>query len=129
MLAYIVLAASITGIGMRFLVRGVKPILAIVIITFALNTFFTSTGNTLWQWNFIRVTDVGLKNAAFMAIRLMLLVLGTQILTLTTSPIALTDGLERMMRPLAKIPFSGARAGHADVHRAALCAHAIGRSG
>lgn len=104
-LAYIVLAASITGIGMRFLVRGVKPILAIVIITFALNTFFTSTGNTLWQWNFIRVTDVGLKNAAFMAIRLMLLVLGTQILTLTTSPIALTDGLERMMRPLAKIHF------------------------
>ena len=75
-LAYIVLAASITGIGMRFLVRGVKPILAIVIITFALNTFFTSTGNTLWQGNFIRVTDVGLKNAAFMAIRLMLLVLG-----------------------------------------------------
>ena len=103
--AYIFMAASITGFGIRFLVRGIKPILTIVGITFFLNMFFTSGGEALIEWKFIRITDVGLKNAAYMAIRLVLLVLGTQLLTLTTSPIALTDGIERLFHPLAKIGF------------------------
>ena len=103
--AYIFMAASITELGMRFLVRGIKPILTIVAITFFLNMFFTSGGEALIEWKFIRVTDIGVKNAAYMAIRLILLVLGTQILTLTTSPIALTDGIERLFHPLTKIGF------------------------
>lgn len=97
--------AALSRIDVRFMIKGLKPVFYVILFTFVLNLFFTSGGETLFAWKFIRVTDQGLKSAGFMALRLVLLILGTQLLTLTTSPIALTDGLESLLKPLARIGF------------------------
>ena len=97
--------AALSRIDVKFMVKGLKPVFFVIIFTFVLNLFFTSGGNTLFAWRFIKITDQGLKSAGFMALRLVLLILGTQLLTLTTSPIALTDGIESLLKPLSKIGF------------------------
>ena len=89
----------------KFLFRGLKPILFIVIFTFVLNLFFQTGGKVLFRLWVLRVTDQGLRMAGFMAVRLILLVVCSQLLTLTTSPISLTDGLESLFRPLEVIHF------------------------
>ena len=95
----------ISRIGVKFIVKGLKPIMFIVIFTFVINMFFTANGNALVRWRFITITDAGLRSAFFMATRLILLVMTTQLLTLTTSSLALTDGLEALLKPLSKIGF------------------------
>ena len=87
------------------LAKGIKPILFIILLTFFLNVFFAAGEDVIFAWKFITVSWTGVKMAIYMALRLILLVLGTQLLTLTTSPIALTDGLERLFRPMSRIGF------------------------
>jgi energy-coupling factor transport system permease protein len=77
----------------------------ILIFTFVLNIFLTRGGTELFSFWIITVTAEGIRQAIFLALRLAFLVMGTSILTLTTSPIALTDGLERLMSPLRVIRF------------------------
>mgnify|MGYP001631027169 CR=1 FL=1 len=103
--AFVLGAALLSRIDLKYMAKGLKPIFLIIVLTFVLNVFFAAGGNVIFQWGFLRVTDEGLKMAVLMALRLALLVFGTQLLTLTTSPIALTDGLESLMRPLSKIGF------------------------
>lgn len=103
--AFVLLAALSTGIHLKFLMRGLKPILFIIMFTFVLNLFFNTDGDIIVKLAFIRITTGGLRMSAFMAIRLILLVMSSQLLTLTTSPISLTDGLESLMNPLKKIKF------------------------
>ena len=103
--AFVLTCAASTGIHLKFLVRGLKPIMFIIIFTFVLNLFFQTGGNVLVSFWIIRITDSGLRMASFMAVRLILLVVSSQLLTLTTSPIALTDGLESLFRPLEVIHF------------------------
>ena len=98
-------AIAVSRIGVKFIVKGLKPILFIVVFTFVINMFFTTGGTELFHWRFIHVTDTGVKSATFMALRLVLLVITSQLLTLTTSSIALTDGLEALLKPLSKIGF------------------------
>ena len=94
--------ARIARIPIRLLINGVKGILFIIMLTALVNLFMTP-GNVLWQWHFIKITSEGIYRSAFMAIRLMLLILGSTLLTLTTKPLALTDGLERLFSPFRKI--------------------------
>lgn len=104
-LAFILCIMLSSGIALKFLIRGLKPILFIVGFTFVLNVFFQPGGNEIFRLGFLRITDEGLRMAFFLAARLILLVVCSQLLTLTTSPIALTDGLESLMRPLKRIHF------------------------
>ena len=103
--AFVLICAATTGIHLKFLIRGLKPLMFIIIFTFVLNLFFQTGGNVLVQVGFLRITDSGLRMASFMALRLILLVISSQLLTLTTSPISLTDGLESLFRPLQAIHF------------------------
>jgi energy-coupling factor transport system permease protein len=103
--AFVIGCAASTGIHLKYLIRGLKPIMFIIIFTFVLNLFFQTEGKELVHIGFIRITDQGLRMASFMAARLILLVVSSQLLTLTTSPIALTDGLEALFRPLEVIHF------------------------
>ena len=103
--AFVLLVARTTKICLSFIVRGLKPIAFIAIFTFVLNLFMQTGGETLFQWKFIHITSGGLRTAVYMAIRLLLLVTASQLLTLTTSSLSLTDGLEALMRPLAVIHF------------------------
>lgn len=98
-------AVRLSGVGVKYVLRGLKPIFVIVLLTFFINVFFTTGGSELLRWRFICITDKGLYAAARMALRLVLLVIVTQLLTLTTSSIALTDAIEALLKPLAKIGF------------------------
>ncbi len=103
--AAIAAAARLSGIQSKYLLRGLKPLVFILAFTFILNVFFTRGETPLFSWWIIRVYPEGVRNAVFFALRLAFLVVGTSILTLTTSPIELTDALERLMRPLKAIKF------------------------
>lgn len=102
---FIVLVACLAHIPLKNMLKGLKAVYFLLIFTFVLNIFFYSTGNVLIEVWFIRITDGGLIRAAFMALRLMLLVTGAGLLTLTTSPIELTDGIESLLSPLKIIGF------------------------
>jgi energy-coupling factor transport system permease protein len=103
--AYVLAAAWLSKIPIKLMLKGLKAVYFIIALTFVLNAFFGTGKTVLVHWQFLTVTREGLRIAVFMALRLMLLVFGTQLLTLTTSPIALTDGLERLFSPFAKIGF------------------------
>ena len=106
-----VTCAKISRVGARALLKGLKPVVIIVLFTGFLNLFFTP-GETLFALGFLRLTDQGVYNALRMVVRIMLLIMGTFLLTYTTSPIALTDALERMLNPLKKL--------HVPVHELAM---------
>ena len=93
----------ISKVGLKALVRGLKPVIFIIIFTGVLNLFFTPGERNLVEWGIIKISDTGIENAVFMVCRIMLLIMGTFLLTYTTSPIALTDGLEQLLNPLKKI--------------------------
>ena len=103
--AFMFATIRVSRIGMRFIVKGLKPILFIVIFTFAINMFFTVDGEVLYAWRFIHITDRGVRSAALMALRLVLLVMTTQLLTLCTTSIELTDGIEALLKPLSRVGF------------------------
>lgn len=88
------------------ILKSIKTIVFLLIFTSLLNIFFNSEGNVLAHWWIFTITDGGLKFAAMMAIRLTSLIIGTSLLTLTTTPTQLTDGIESLLRPLkvVKIP-------------------------
>jgi energy-coupling factor transport system permease protein len=96
--------AAIIGVSkvpVKFILRGLKPILFIILFTFVLNMFMTS-GDVLWQWKFLRITDAGLYNACYMALRIIFLIIGCSMLTFTTKPMKLTDGIESLLGPFRK---------------------------
>ena len=104
-LGFLYLVVRISGIRFSYLVRGLKPLRFIILFTFILNLFFVQGETVLFSFGFITLTKEALNNAVFFALRLVFLVMGTSVLTLTTSPIQLTDGLERLMSPLQKFHF------------------------
>ena len=93
---------SLSKVPVSFIIRGLKPIMIILVFTFALNMFMVD-GRILWQWGFLKISAEGLEIAVFMAIRLILLLMGSSMLTLCTRPIALTDGIEKLLSPFEKI--------------------------
>ena len=99
----------ISKIPLRYIVRGLKPIMYILIFTAIINLFMSGGETVLWQsenLGWLKITEEGLINAAQMALRLVLLVMGTSLLTLTTTPIMLTDGIEKILTPfkVIKVP-------------------------
>lgn len=93
---------AVSKVPVSFMVRGLKPILLILIFTFTLNMFMVD-GRIIWQCGFLKISAEGLEIAVFMAIRLILLLMGSSMLTLCTRPIALTDGIEKLLSPFEKI--------------------------
>ena len=101
--AALALDMLLSRIGPKAVLRGLKPLIFIIIFTAVLNLFFTEGEHVLLAWGRLRVTREGLTTAVFMVLRVMLLVAGTFLLTYTTSPLAITDGLERLFSPLKKL--------------------------
>ncbi len=98
----LVFCVRVSRVGWKQLLRGLKPVLFIVVFTGLLNMFVTP-GEPLVNLGFLQITGQGLINAVRMVLRIMLLIMGTFLLTYTTSPISLTDGLERLLEPLKKL--------------------------
>lgn len=89
-------------VPLKYILKGLKPIFVIILFTFSINMFLTQ-GEILYSYGILKVTREGLYQAFFMSLRLVLLIIGTSMLTLTTSPIELTDGIERLLNPFKKI--------------------------
>lgn len=97
---FVVIAVS--KVPVKFIFRGLTAVFLIILFTFVINMLMVD-GRVLWHWWIFTITYEGLKRAFFMAIRLILLIIGSSILTLCTKPIELTDGLEKLLRPLSKV--------------------------
>ena len=103
MLAFLLTCIAISGIPAKSFVRGMKPLIMILVFTGVLNLFFTQGETVLVSFFGITITLEGLVRAVFMVIRILMLITCTFLLTYTTSPISLTDGLEALLSPLKKI--------------------------
>ena len=97
--------ARLARVPFKMLMKGLKPLRLILVLTFLLNLFFTQGKTPLLDWWIIHITREGLNQAVHYSLRLMFLVIGTSLLTLTTSPISLCDGLEQLFSPLKKLHF------------------------
>lgn len=103
-LVFLAIAIITSKVPFRFVLKGLKPIFLIITLTFVINLLMTP-GEVIFQpkfIKFIKITREGLEQAGFMAIRLILLIMGTSLLTLTTSPIILTDGIESLLSPFKR---------------------------
>jgi energy-coupling factor transport system permease protein len=98
----LITCTAVAKVRPKAMLRGLKPLIIIIIFTAVLNMFYTQ-GEVLVEFWIFRITKEGIKTAGFMVLRIILLVTGTFLLTYTTSPIDLTDGLERLLGPLKKI--------------------------
>ncbi len=94
---------AVSRIRPRALLKGLKPLVFIIVFTAVLNLFFTAGDDVLFRWGAVKITYTGLERAVSMVLRVLLLVSGTFLLTYTTSPLAITDGLERLLSPLKKL--------------------------
>ena len=92
--------------------KGLKPIVILLLFTVAMNLFLTRGGAVLFHWGIITITETGLRTSVFMAVRLVLLVAGSSLMTFTTTPNGLTDGLEKLLHPLNRI--------HVPVHEVSM---------
>lgn len=110
-LAFILLTVKLSKVPFRYVLKGLKPLMLIILITFVINIFMTK-GEVLFSIGPLDVTKEGIRQAVFMALRLIFLITGTSLLTLTTSPISLTDGIEKLMSPLRRF--------HVPVHELAM---------
>ena len=111
-LAFLILAISVSKIPPKSIVSGMKPLVVILIFTGVLNLFYSDGGVVLVKIWKLTITSEGLTRAIFMTSRILMLISGTFLLTYTTSPIALTDGLESLLGPLKKL--------HVPVHELSM---------
>ncbi len=109
---FLVMSAAVSRLPVRLLWRSIKPILPLILFTSLINIFYLQDGATLVKWWIIHITADGVATAVFIAIRIVCLIMGTSLLTYTTSPTALTDALERILYPLTFL--------HIKVHTLAM---------
>lgn len=102
---YTFLMLGLSKIPVRFLYAGLKPVLWLVLFTLLLQVFFTKDGSLLYELGPIKIYEEGVRQGIFISMRFFFLILMTSLLTLTTTPIEITDGLETLLHPLKKVRF------------------------
>lgn len=103
LLAFTVLVILIARIRFYFLFNGLKPILFLIVFTLLMHFMFTKEGALLFEWKFIKIYEEGIRQGIYISVRFLVLVLMTTVLTLTTSPISITDGMETLLNPFKKL--------------------------
>jgi energy-coupling factor transport system permease protein len=102
MFAFLAICVTVSGIKPRTILKGLKPLIFIIVLSALLNLFYTE-GEILLRFWILKITREGIFRAVFMIVRIIMLITGTLLMTYTTSPIALTDALETLLNPLKKI--------------------------
>ena len=102
LIAFLVLAAGLAKLPPGLLLKSIKPLWVIILLTLLIH-FFTDPGEVLWHWKFLSLTKEGIIMGVKMSLRLVLLLLVSSLMTFTTSPIVLTDGIESLLRPFRRI--------------------------
>lgn len=109
---FLAVVIKISKVPFKFIVKGLKTIVILLMFTVVMNLFLTKGGEELVHIGFIHIYEKGLRTCAFMAIRLIYLIIGSSLMTLTTTPNSLTDGIEKLLHPLNKL--------HCPVHEVAM---------
>ena len=104
-LLFVIIATLFSKVPFLRILKSIKAVLFFVILSAVLQIFFNTNGNLLWSWGIIKITDEGLFNAGFIVARITLIVMGASLLTFTTTPVELADGIESLMYPLKFIKF------------------------
>ncbi|MDE6797606.1 MAG: energy-coupling factor transporter transmembrane protein EcfT [Ruminococcus sp.] len=102
---YTLIAVFLSRIKLRMFWKSIKPLMPFLLITAVLNLLFVSDGDVYFHWKFIKITSDGINVSVFMIIRIVLLIIGSSLLTYTTSPITLTDAVEKLLSPLKRFKF------------------------
>lgn len=102
---FVVIATAFSRVPFLRVLKSIKAILFVIILSSILQLFFNSQGNVVFSAWKIKITDIGLLNAGFIVLRITLVVLGASLLTLTTSPVEIADGIESLLYPLKWIKF------------------------
>ncbi len=100
---YLGTVIRLSKVPLKYIVKGLKPVVILLLFTVIMNLLLTRNGDTLIHFWIFTITEGGLRTSVFMAIRLMYLVAGSSIMTFTTSPNGLTDGMEKLLHPLNKL--------------------------
>jgi energy-coupling factor transport system permease protein len=100
---FTLLIVLLTKLPVHFLLKGLRPILWIILFTFILHLIVTKEGDILFDLGFFRIYEEGLKQGIYISLRFLYLILMTTILTLTTTPIEITDGMESLLSPFKKL--------------------------
>ncbi len=104
-IACMLIFTVLSRVPLSYVLKAVKPMRWLLPIMFIINLFMIHTGTILFEWKFLKITTGGIEQAFFIVLRLVTLVTGTSLLTLTTTPISLTEGMESMMSPLKVVRF------------------------
>lgn len=100
---FTVFAILLSRIPMKMFLKSLKPLLPVLLLTALMNLFFVTSGDVIFKWKFIKITSEAVSISIFMFVRITLLIMGSSLLTYTTSPITLTDAIERLLSPLKKL--------------------------
>ncbi len=100
---YLLIVLLLSRVPFLYIVKGLKPVVLLIILTGVMNLFFTGGGNIVFEYMLLKITDEGIEKAIYMMLRLMYLMIGSSLLTYTTTPNELTDGIEKALRPLNRI--------------------------
>lgn len=100
---FLAVSIIVSKVPFKYIYKGLKPIFILLIITSLLNIFLSPGETLIFKWKMVTIYKEGLELAGFMVLRLVFLIIGTSLLTLTTSPIQLTDGIEKLLSPFRKI--------------------------
>lgn len=101
--AFLIFIIKLSKVPFSFMMKGVRAIWVLILITAVCNLFFTQGTEEVFTWNFIHISQQGIRNTVYFTIRLVYLVVGTSVMTLTTTPNKLTDGMEKGLRPISKL--------------------------
>ncbi|GBG95680.1 energy-coupling factor transporter transmembrane protein [Ligilactobacillus salitolerans] len=106
MVAIVLLCVKLSEISLGFFIKGVRPLIWLILFTVLLQIFFSTGGDPYWQWGPFTVTDAGIINGVFVFCRFVLIIFMSTLLTLTTTPLEISDGLESLLKPLLalKVP-------------------------
>lgn len=96
-------AIALSKVPVSYIVKGLRAVVVLILMTSFFNVLFTPGLHVIWKFGIFQITDAGISNAILMAVRFIYLIIGTSLMTLTTTPTRLTDGLEKALSPLARI--------------------------
>jgi energy-coupling factor transport system permease protein len=104
-MAFLFLAGyiALSRVPLRFVVKGLKALVMIIVFTMVLNLFSVQGARVLWEWKWIRITELGVQSAIYLGLRLVFMIVGSSMMTYTTTPNGLTDGLEKMLGWLKRL--------------------------
>ncbi len=102
-LGFIIFTVLLSKLPLKKILKGLRPIFFLILLTLLLHIFMTKGGGVIWQWRFLSIEREGVVTGLFMVSRILLLILVTSLLTLTTTPLQLTDGIEYLLSPLKRV--------------------------